>query len=199
PGQLGRHFVSLDFTGAVVAAIAYYFFIKNSQSSFKKLARTSFLIHVASVMGIVLTLFYLPLSHYFEYDYVWKHSSTELPLKYVFSAFWEGQEGSFILWLFWHAVLGVILMFTAKKWEAPTMIVFALVQAFLDSMILGIYPFDLKIGSSPFVLMRNVPENIGLPWTEVSDYLLRFPGFMDGTGLNPLLQNYWMTIHPPTL
>ncbi|AEV31214.1 cytochrome c biogenesis factor [Owenweeksia hongkongensis DSM 17368] len=199
PGQLGRLFVSLAFVGAVVAAIAYYFFIQNKQNSFKKLARVSFLVHVGSVFGIVLTLFYLLLSHYFEYDYVWKHSSMELPFKYVFSAFWEGQEGSFILWLFWHAVLGTILMFTAKKWEAPAMIVFALVQAFLASMILGIYPFGLKIGSSPFVLMRNVPENIGLPWTEVSDYLLRFPGFMDGTGLNPLLQNYWMTIHPPTL
>ena len=199
PGQLGRFFVSLAFASAVVAAIAYYFFIKSDNKSYKKLARISFLTHAGSVLGIVLTLFFLLLSHYFEYDYVWKHSSTELPLKYVFSAFWEGQEGSFILWLFWHAVLGVILLFTAKKWEAPAMIVFALVQAFLASMILGIYPFGLKIGSSPFVLMRNVPENIGLPWTQVSDYLLRFPGFMDGTGLNPLLQNYWMTIHPPTL
>lgn len=199
PGQLGRFFVSLAFASAIIAALAYYFYIRNSDSSYKKLARTSFLIHTGSVFGIVGTLIYLLLSHYFEYDYVWKHSSTELPLEYVFSAFWEGQEGSFILWLFWHVVLGTILMFTAKKWEAPAMIVFALVQAFLASMILGIYPFGLKIGSSPFVLMRNTVENIGLPWTQVPDYLERFPAFMDGTGLNPLLQNYWMTIHPPTL
>lgn len=199
PGQLGRFFVSLAFASAIISAIAYFLFIKNKDLAYKKLARASFLTHTVSVLGIVLTLFALLLSHYFEYDYVWKHSSTELPLKYVFSAFWEGQEGSFILWLFWHVVLGVILMFTAKKWEAPAMIVFALVQAFLASMILGVYIFGEKVGSSPFVLMRNTPENLGLPWTQVVDYLERFPAFMDGTGLNPLLQNYWMTIHPPTL
>lgn len=200
PGQLGRFFVSLAFVSAIIAALAYYFSIKkNGDRSYHNMARGSFLIHAASVIGIVITLFYLLLSHYFEYDYVWAHSSTELPFKYVFSAFWEGQEGSFILWMFWHAVLGVILLFTAKKWEAPSMIVFSLVQAFLASMILGIYPFGLKIGSSPFVLMRNTVDNIGLPWTQVPDYLSRFPGFMEGSGLNPLLQNYWMTIHPPTL
>lgn len=199
PGQLGRFFVSLAFSAAIISAIAYFIFNKTQNAAYKKLARGSFLVHTGSVVGIVLTLFYLLLNHYFEYDYVWKHSSTELPLRYIFSAFWEGQEGSFILWLFWHVVLGCILMFTAKKWEAPAMIVFALVQAFLASMILGIYPLGLKVGISPFVLMRHLPENIGLPWTEVPDYLERFPAFYDGSGLNPLLQNYWMTIHPPTL
>jgi cytochrome c-type biogenesis protein CcmF len=199
PGQLGRFFVSVAFASAIVAAVAYYIFIKNNDVAYKKLARASFLTHTGSVFGIVITLLFLLLSHYYEYDYVWKHTSSEMPVQYVFSAFWEGQEGSFILWLFWHVVLGCILMFTAKKWEAPSMIVFALVQAFLASMILGIYPLGLKIGSSPFVLMRNTADNFGLPWTQMADYLERIPAFMDGTGLNPLLQNYWMTIHPPTL
>ncbi len=199
PGQLGRFFVSLAFASAIIAAVAYFLFIRSNLAAYKKLARASFLTHTASVFGIVITLLYLLLSHYYEYDYVWKHTSSEMPVQYVFSAFWEGQEGSFILWLFWHVVLGTILMFTSKKWEAPAMIVFALVQAFLASMILGIYPFGLKIGSSPFVLMRNTADNFMLPWTQMTDYLERIPAFMDGTGLNPLLQNYWMTIHPPTL
>lgn len=199
PGQLGRFFVSLSFVAALVAALAYYFFIQKKEESYKNLARSSFLVHALSVIGIVGTLFYMMLNHYFEYDYIWKHSSLDLPLRYIFSAFWEGQEGSFILWLFWHSVLGVLLMYTSKKWEAPSMIVFSLVQAFLASMIIGKYMGDLKIGSSPFILLRNTPDNLGLPWTSVPDYLERFPTFMDGTGLNPLLQNYWMTIHPPTL
>jgi len=199
PGQLGRFFVSLSFGAALISAIAYFLYIKSQNQSYKKVARGLFLAHAAAVMGIVGTLFYLLLSHYFEYDYVWKHSSLSLESQYVFSAFWEGQEGSFILWLFWHAILGVILQFTAKKWEAPAMIVFSAVQAFLSSMVLGVFPFGLRIGSSPFILMRNTADNIGLPWTKIPDYLERFPSFMDGTGLNPLLQNYWMTIHPPTL
>ena len=199
PGQIGRTFVALTFITSLITAVAYYFFEKSNDGRYKKLARGSFITHLVSVVGIVAVLFFLMLNHYFEYDYVWKHSSMELPMRYIFSAFWEGQEGSFILWLFWHAVLGTILMFTAKKWEPMAMLVLALVQGFLASMILGIFPFGLKIGSSPFVLMRNTAENIGLPWTQMPDYLEKLPAFMDGSGLNPLLQNNWMTIHPPTL
>ncbi|MEQ9262085.1 MAG: cytochrome c biogenesis protein CcsA [Owenweeksia sp.] len=199
PGQAGRFFVSLALVSALISAIAYYLFYSKKDESYHKLARTSFLIHTGSIFAVVGCLFYLMLAHYFEYDYVWKHSSLDLPGKYIFSAFWEGQEGSFLLWMFWHVVLGTILMYTAKKWEGPAMIVFALVQAFLASMVLGVYLGDVKIGSSPFILMRNTPDNLGLPWTQVTDYLDKFPAFMDGSGLNPLLQNYWMTIHPPIL
>ncbi|MBM3456334.1 MAG: cytochrome C biogenesis protein, partial [Bacteroidetes bacterium] len=69
---------------------------------------------------------------------------------------------------------------------------FALVQAFLISMILGVVVGDLKIGSSPFILLRDATQ---APIFEVN------PDFIpeDGTGLNPLLQNIWMVIHPPTL
>lgn len=199
PGQLGRIFTALAFSAALISAISYFLAEKKESKDYNLLGRISFYAHIVGVVGIVLTLFFLLLSHYFEYDYVWKHSSLELESRYVFSAFWEGQEGSFILWLFWQAVLGGILVFSAKKLENYTMMVFAAVQAFLASMILGVFPLGLKIGSSPFVLMRNTADNIGLPWTQVPDYLERFPAFMDGSGLNPLLQNYWMTIHPPTL
>jgi len=50
-------------------------------------------------------------------------------------------------------------------------------------------------------LLRLKEENIGLPWTNIADYLTnpKTPLYHDGHGLNPLLQNYWMTIHPPTL
>tara|TARA_R110002096_G_scaffold126532_3_gene273638 strand:+ start:68920 stop:71346 length:2427 start_codon:yes stop_codon:yes gene_type:complete len=199
PGQLGRFFVSLAFAAALISAFANLFYLLKKDEHYKKLARASFMVHAISIFSIVGVLFFLMSSHYFEYDYIWKHSSLELPTRYIFSAFWEGQEGSFILWMFWHAVLGLILMYSSKKLEASAMMVFSLVQAFLLSMILGIYIGDIGIGSSPFVLMRNARENIGLPWTEVQDYLQKFPVFMDGRGLNPLLQNYWMTIHPPTL
>ena len=61
------------------------------------------------------------------------------------------------------SVLGWVLMRTAKDWEAPVMAVVCLVQVFLISMVLGIHPFGLRIGSSPFVLIRELPENVGLP------------------------------------
>jgi len=199
PGVVGRVMVALSFSGALIAAIAYFLQTHREQGPYLRLGRISFGAHVVATIGIVVCLFYITLNHYFEYDYVWKHSSTELPLRYIFSAFWEGQEGSFILWLFWHGMLGMVLIFSARKWEAPVLSIVALVQAFLASMILGVFPGGVRIGSSPFVLMRQTADNVGLPWTEMADYLQKIPAFMDGTGLNPLLQNYWMTIHPPTL
>ncbi|MDZ7847329.1 MAG: hypothetical protein U5L96_11445 [Owenweeksia sp.] len=60
-----------------------------------------------------------------------------MPLKYIFSAFWEGENRKSLASyeMFVHAVLGIILLFTAKKWESSTMIVFSLVQGFLASMM----------------------------------------------------------------
>jgi cytochrome c-type biogenesis protein CcmF len=87
-----------------------------------------------------------------------------------------------------------VLIFTSGKWEAPTVAILATVQVFLLSMILGIYVFpELKIGSSPFLLLRDVMSEA--PIFNAPNYLEQ----ITGKGLNPLLQNYWMTIHPPTL
>ncbi|KAB2805451.1 cytochrome c biogenesis protein CcsA [Phaeocystidibacter luteus] len=199
-GNLGRFFVILSFTAALLSAFSYIKFWDHAdRPEWKKLARASFITHGLSVFGIVATLFYMMLNHYYEYHYVWSHTSNDLPFKYMFSSFWEGQEGSFLLWMFWHAVLGFFLMFSAKKWESGTMLTLVLVQAFLATMIMGVYLGDFKLGQSPFVLIRELPEYVGLPWTKEANYLNVIPAFADGEGLNPLLKNYWMTIHPPTL
>jgi cytochrome c-type biogenesis protein CcmF len=97
--------------------------------------------------------------------------------------------------MFWHTIIGIVLIHTNKFWEGPVMTVFALVQAFLASMILGVVipGFDVKIGSSPFILLREVMHDAPIFQTQ-PDFIPK-----DGNGLNPLLQNYWMVIHPPTL
>ena len=197
PGELGRLATSVAF---VFSLGATFFFWKNRQNpDQQKTARWMFTIHGIAVLTLVLTLFYIMFNHYFEYDYAWKHTSTDLPTRFLFAAFWEGQEGSFILWIFWHVFLGWALLYFKPPRLGTIMAVVSSVQAFLTSMVLGIYPFGLKVGSSPFVLIRELPENINLPWTQLPDYLQRIPAFMEGNGLNPLLQNYWMTIHPPVL
>lgn len=153
--------------------------------------RKVFIVHGIAVIATVVTLFLIIYFNYFEYDYAYKHSSVNLAVHYMIACFWEGQEGSFLIWTLWNALLGFVLIGTNKKWEAPVMTVFSLVQAFLTSMILGIVFGDFKLGSSPFILMRDV-------YLDNINYLLN-PNFVepDGTGLNPLLQNYWMVIHPP--
>jgi cytochrome c-type biogenesis protein CcmF len=199
PGILGNIFVVLSFISALVAAVSYYFSTTTGDNGWRSIGRGAFLVHSLSVVAVIVTVFYLIINQYFEYDYVWKHSSKQMPLRYIFACFWEGQEGSYLLWMFWHVLIGSILIRRAREWESPVLGVFSLVQLFLASMMLGVYVMGQKIGSNPFTLIRNLPENIGLPWTMLPDYLAKIPQFSDGRGLNPLLQNYWMTIHPPTL
>ena len=197
-GKLGNAFVILSFSFALLSAISYFCSSKNylENDPWRRIARLSFRLHSLSVFCIVATLFYMLLNHYFEYEYVWHHSNKAMPMRYIFSCFWEGQEGSFLLWTFWHTVIGNILMRTAKDWEAPVMTVVSSVQVFLASMLLGVYIFDYKIGSNPFtMLLRETPDFMNIPLFKNPNYLEK----LDGRGLNPLLQNYWMTIHPPTL
>lgn len=196
PGKLGHFFVILSFCTSLLATVAYYLSTQKHSFEWKKLARWSFYIHAFAVIGIIVTLFYMLANQMYEYHYVWKHSNNEMPMRYIFSCFWEGQEGSFLLWSFWHVILGLIFIWREKTWEAPVMTIVSSVQMFLSSMILGVIILEYKIGSSPFtLLLRDDPEFANLPLFSMPNYLEN----LDGRGLNPLLQNYWMTIHPPTL
>lgn len=164
-----------------------------------RLGRQAFRVHSIALLGVIGCLFTIVIQGYYEYHYAWKHISNNLPMKYVFSAFWEGQEGSFLLWGFWQIVLGNILIFSVRTWEGPVMTVLATVQVFITSMLLGIYVFGHKVGSDPFLLIRQLPQNLDAAWTQNPNYLQDFSELQDGQGLAPLLRNYWMTIHPPTL
>lgn len=198
PGKLGHFFVILSFVGALFAAISYFISANKgeTETSWRNLGRALFASHAIAVFGIIGTLFYMLVNHMFEYHYIWNYSNTEMQMRYILSSFWGGQEGSFLLWTFWHVLLGSILIFTAKKWEASVMATFSLVQAFLASMLLGYYLSEtVKIGSDPFMLLREHPDFANLPFIQNPNYLAS----IDGRGLNPSLQNYWMTIHPPTL
>ncbi|MEJ7675222.1 MAG: hypothetical protein WKF59_21580 [Chitinophagaceae bacterium] len=73
------------------------------------------------------------------------------------------------------------------------MTVISFAQVFLALMILGLYVDDVRIGSNPFVLTRNQLEG---PIFSQPNYL---SFIKDGVGLNILLRNYWMVIHPPVL
>lgn len=196
PGIFGNIFLALSFSAALLSAFGFYCSTKNPlDKGWQKIGILGFRIHSVAVLGIILTLFYIITNHLFEYNYAWQHSNKAMPMRYLLSCFWEGQEGSFLLWTFWHLILGNILIKKAGEWQGPTMTVLASVQVFLASMLLGIYVLGLKIGSNPFILLRENPEMANLPFTNIVDYALK----IDGRGLNPILQNYWMIIHPPTL
>ncbi|UYZ57737.1 cytochrome c biogenesis protein CcsA [Hymenobacter latericus] len=197
-GDWGHLSVIVAFVAAVVSALGYYMAARGralgeADPAWLKLGRAGFAAHSLAVISVIVTLFAIIYGHRYEYYYAWSHSSNHLPVYYMISCFWEGQEGSFLLWIFWHVFLGAFLIRGARQWEAPVMAVFAGVQLFLTSMILGVTLGSLKVGSSPFILMREFMPD--LPVYKLNpDWVPQ-----DGKGLNALLQNYWMVIHPPTL
>ncbi len=196
-GQMGHFFALLAFAASFVATMAFY---KSSvaidpaeAASWKKMGRVAYLLDAIAVISIFVTLYLIIYSHYFEYKYAHQHSKRSLDVQYLLSCFWEGQEGSFMLWSFWNSLIGLVLIRTARQWEAPVLTMVSLVQLFLATFLVGIYFFDVRLGTSPFVLMRNE-----FPEAEIfkdPQYLIKY--LRDGNGLNILLQNYWMVIHPP--
>ncbi len=194
-GHLGHFAILLSFVAAMFAAFSFYKAREGKDRIWLSMGRIGYGLHALGIFIIVVTLLYAMFHKMYEYSYVQRQVSDELPIYYLFSALWQGQEGSFLLWMLWHVVLGFILIRTAKMWEPRVMAILSSVQVFLMTMLLGIYiPFteNQKIGSNPFALIRDVMD---APIFNNADYL----SLITGQGLNPLLQNYWMVIHPPVL
>ncbi len=135
---------------------------------FKKLGRLTYYAMTALVSVASIYLLYLFMSHQFQFQYVYQYSSRSLPAGLLVSAFWAGQQGSFLLWALVTAIMGLFLLRSAGKFENYAMIFLNIIQAFFLVLLIQASPFEA-----------------------------RFPAPPDGAGLNPLLQNFWMIIHPP--
>ncbi len=195
-GQLGTAFI---FIALFTAFISFISFLKSeitNSSRYNTIGIISYLLHFASLLLIAGILFYILLNGYYEYAYVWGHTASYLPLKFIISAFWAGQEGSFLLWIILQSFLGIILLFNSKAFQNRVMTVMAAGQFLLTTMILGIKPLGIMLGKSPFALLRNESNNIGSEFFQNPDYLSKI---LDGNGINPLLENIWMVTHPPLL
>jgi|GEM_PF-92614 len=135
--------------------------------------------YVAMTVAVVLAsglLTYLILTHDYRVYYVYAYSDNALPLHYLLSTFWAGQEGSFLLWVLAGVLIGLPLMRAATEgWEERVM-------GFYNLTLLALLALMLK--QSPFRFHQGLTADM-IP--------------VDGQGLNPLLQNPWMVIHPPVM
>ena len=191
--QAGHFFILLVFVSVVLAGAGFFLYARNQELRWWRYGCWMYAIHGMALCAAAVILVVLLLSDRFDYHYVWAHSMLALPTAYKVAAFWEGQEGSFMLWMLGHLVLGgVVLGASSARARAPMLGFLCLTQCVLASMLLGVVVGEAKWGSSPFMLLRDVLD---------APIYLKQPDFVpeDGTGLSPLLQNYWMVIHPPVL
>lgn len=193
-GIIGKILIILAFVSSLLALGAYYLYSQKREDRYFRLGNWLF-----GAKGMFITaasglLVYLILNHSFNYYYVYNYTSKSLQLKYLFSAFWGGQEGSFMLWILFSFLIGLGLMkWTRKPYRGPVLFFLTLTQLFLLSMILGISIADFKMGASPFRTLAEEMPN--------APFLQANPDFVpsDGKGLNDLLKSPWMMIHPPVL
>lgn len=188
----GHFLVFLAVFSALYNLIAFTLSFRLHRYNWGKSIAWSFWVHFLSIIAMIGLILFMMSQRYYEFEYVWAHVSDDLPVKYILSAFWEGQEGSFLLWLFWNIVLGIYFIVKRDPFSQTIIAVILSINLILCSMLLGIYFGDVKLGSSPFQLLRHTMD---IPLFNNADYT----SLIKGNGLNPLLQNYWMLIHPPTL
>jgi len=184
---MGDLILYVSFITAFGSSIFYFASLRGKKIVLKS-GRQFFYLAVLGTMASAGYLLYLIITHQFQYTYVWDYSSRDLPLGLLMSTFYAGQEGSFHLWALLMAIIGFFLVrFLVKKdsgnegkYEAPVMGLFTLIQSFLIFILILKSPYKF--------VWESFPKDVQL-------------GFMpqDGRGLNPLLQNFWMIIHPPIL
>jgi cytochrome c-type biogenesis protein CcmF len=160
---------------ALIASTYFYVRSLRGHAEARTWARQAYGLATTAVLIAGGVLLYLILTHDFRIHYVFSYSDLSLPTSYLISTMWAGQEGSFLLWLMWGMVVGLPLIRYAQHYEDRTLIVYNVAQLSLVLILLR---------QSPFRFLADLPPG-------------QVPS--DGQGLNPLLQNPWMTIHPPIM
>ncbi|MCS7000555.1 MAG: cytochrome c biogenesis protein CcsA [Bacteroidota bacterium] len=154
-------------------------------------ARALYYLYTLVLLIISALLLYALVTHNFDYSYVQAYSSRYLEPPFLYAAFYAGQEGSFLLWALVTSFVGIAVIEYSKKQgnEAEVMSFFSLVPLFLSLMLVAKNPFSFLWET--YASEGSTRELIELIKIEQSRY--------EGRGLNPVLQNYWIMLHPPML
>ncbi|MGH9310635.1 MAG: heme lyase CcmF/NrfE family subunit, partial [Vicinamibacterales bacterium] len=123
--------------------------------------------------GVIVHAF---VTNNYSIKYVQRYSDAALPLPYKIASYWGGLDGSVMFWVFLLGVFGAVAVYRNRErhrelipWVVAT--IAATEMFFLLVMVVHNNPFSTFLTPAP----------------------------ADGQGLNPLLQNFYMAIHPPSL
>ena len=180
--MIGSILVKAAWAACLISVAAYAQYHRNGRRGLLTAGRTAYFITVASVLATAGYFLSLILTHQFQYTYVWSYSSRELSTPLLVSTFYAGQEGSFMLWTLYLSLIGVVLVLHSRSrgYEPEVMTFYGMIELALLTMLIVKNPFLLVWESWPGQVTAGfAPTN--------------------GRGLNPLLQNYWMVIHPQVL
>ena len=163
--------------GLCLGIILIYFSIKNFRNSEvldNKILSFTFLQFFFVIISFLCLILSFTLSD-FSNETVFNNSHTTKPLFYKIAGTWGNHEGSLLLWLL--VLTLFIFLFLIKTKNQPTKYKI-LTLVFQQIIIIGFFVFLIKT-SNPFNYLYPIPE--------------------EGLGLNPILQDPALAIHPPIL
>ena len=165
-------------TAMILAAFGAIVGYAGGQTRNQKLVESSYsAVYAVGALVIMaaLILWYGLINDQFQLSYVWNHSERALPTFYKISALWGGQAGSLLFWTLLLSLYSIAVAVSNRVRHRVLM-------PYVNATMLGTSLFFLALlvfAANPFQLVGFTPS--------------------DGQGLNPLLQNYWMVIHPVML
>jgi len=173
--EIGRLSVLLAFLCSCFAVVSIAWGLRTGMAGPLKSGRRAVWVVCGLTLLAIVILERALIARDFSFRYVAEHTSLDLPPMYAFSSLWAGQEGSLLLWLFVLSAYGAAFLWSYRKrldpfYDAVAMVV-AGVMVFFTSLLTFVSP--------PFRILATPPA--------------------DGNGLNPLLQDPGMMIHPPIL
>jgi cytochrome c-type biogenesis protein CcmF len=226
--MIGNIFLMLALLASIFTIFAYFYAYKGNEKA-NLLARIGFHVITLSVIGASIFLLHAILTHQFQFKYVFDYSDKSLPLGLLISSFYAGQSGSILLWALFGVIIGQILLeYTSKRDDLEPRVMmlytFTLFFLLLLNNPLMQNPFTYIWDPAKYIPITKINRAV-LSFPFMNNFVFQDPQssnffvkvshdlvakllengitinnlIVDGNGLNPLLQNFWMQIHPPFL
>jgi cytochrome c-type biogenesis protein CcmF len=171
----GFVFLCLALATCVYSIAAHIFSLRTGRTQLSQSARPAALAATGLFTAAVIILLVALINHNFEIESVWQYTSTDMSLRYLISALWASNSGSLLFWGWIVSLCAAIVMLRKRKRGQELVpyasVIIMAVQAFFLLMLIS--------SQNPFNTLEIVP--------------------IEGVGLNPMLQNTAMIIHPPLL
>lgn len=173
--ELGHYCLIAAMVAALYGTVASAWGGRTANVPLVRSAENSAIAAFALLCVSAVSLWTLLLTDQFIVEYVAGYSARDIPTRFKFTAFWGGQAGSLLLWTLVLSLFSAVVVVQNRNRNRQLM-------PYANSVLMGILLFFvvlLNFTSSPFETLAAAPA--------------------DGRGLNPILQNWYMIIHPPTL
>src|SRR5215470_12897592 len=169
----------LLLTAFVICAYAASISIAGARRRSRRLIESgvgAFYLTAAVMAAASAVMIYSFVTNDYTIKYVQHYSDAVQPLFYKITSYWGGLDGSIMFWVFLLSIFGSTAVYVNRERHRElipyVVAIISTVQMF--------FLYLMVVHKNPFTTFLTAPP-------------------ADGKGLNPLLQNYWMVIHPPSL